>query len=337
LVTEVGDPDISLITRGDRIDRVQVPTDLSNGIGTLVSVRGGADPRLMILDVIPGSPAEAAGLAEREAILEINGEPIDPDIPLEETVGLLRGEPGSEVVLKVRSSLSGERVVSVERGEIRAGGRDLRWTYLEESNTLDVLFSPREPADIGNQFLGILQQVLDRGTLGGLILDMRVANTGPTSSMSGILPLFTNGPVAFNVGRDDRTPITITAEFSIFEDPQSLPLVILVGPETQGTPELVAGVLQDSGRAVLLGQPTPGDVEGVSSYYLPNGTQMVLPITSVETAIQGNDIGADGLTPDLELSTDWDESTYTADPVIEAAQEFILLIQRQTVPGGGEG
>jgi carboxyl-terminal processing protease len=102
-----------------------------------------------------------------------------------------------------------------------------------------------------------------------------------------------------------------------------VPLVVLTGPDTEGTPEIFAAALQASGRAIVIGQDTPGSVQGFAEIALPDGSRMFLATSSYRTTT-GVDLAAIGVTPDVVIDADWDSFTTTDDPVIEAALAYIL-------------
>ena len=64
---------------------------------------------------------------------------------------------------------------------------------------------------------------------------------------------------------------------------QTVPLMLLIGPDTEGSPEIFAAALQSTGRARLIGMPTPGAVEGFTEVPLPDGSRMFLAPSSFRT------------------------------------------------------
>ena len=97
-----------------------------------------------------------------------------------------------------------------------------------------------------------------------------------------------------------------------------MPLVILIGPDTQGLPEIFAGALSDAGRAILVGLPTPGAIQGYEDFPLPDGSRLFLATSSFRTH-KGTDFASSGLQPDIVVNSDWDTVTSDSDPVLEAA------------------
>ena len=104
---------------------------------------------------------------------------------------------------------------------------------------------------------------------------------------------------------------------------QTIPLAILVGPETSGAPEVFAGALQATGRASLVGLPTGGNVLSFRQPTLSDGSLLTFADSSYMTP-NGRGLGISGLTPDLLIQADWDEVTPESDPVMRGAIDLLL-------------
>lgn len=85
-----------------------------------------------------------------------------------------------------------------------------------------------------------------------------------------LLAIFGNGPMGKISGTSEQTPLTVTGQD--VGGTQKVPLVLLVGAETQGASEIFAAALQASRRAVLVGQSTPGKVMRYNTSTLPDGS-----------------------------------------------------------------
>src|SRR6185436_11052600 len=107
-----------------------------------------------------------------------------------------------------------------------------------------------------------LAEIPISATLRGVILDLRVARNNSNWPLGDLLTLFGNGDLGEFYGRDSSSPITVTGQAS--GQSQTTPLVLLVGPDTAGSPEVFAGALRGAHRAVLVGLPTTGSVQGIS-------------------------------------------------------------------------
>ena len=115
--------------------------------------------------------------------------------------------------------------------------------------------------------------------------------------------------------------LTITAED--IAGSQSIPLILLVGPDTQGASEIFAAALQDKGRATIIGQPTLGHVFDFDHFILPDGGEVFFGNSSYISPL-GKDIGVQGITPDVLVQSSWDqvsdEENFRYDSVVTRAK-----------------
>ncbi|HND47985.1 MAG TPA: PDZ domain-containing protein, partial [Anaerolineales bacterium] len=110
--------DIVYATREERIENDTAASLVGyGGIGAFINFQAEDEPHVVILDIIPGSPAEKAGLKAHDSIYAVNGDPV----LLEEgadVVQRIRGEAGTKVVLTVKTPGKAEREVEVTRAQI---------------------------------------------------------------------------------------------------------------------------------------------------------------------------------------------------------------------------
>ena len=128
--------------------------------------------------------------------------------------------------------------------------------------------------------------------------------------------LFHDGTVGEFYNRTRREPVQVEGQ-DLFTS-QSVPLVILVGRNTQGLPEILAGGLQMHERAVVIGEATNGRIESSTAYLLPDGSRVYIETTSFVLP-NGEEIGFNGVQPDVEIEAGWDDVFLNNDPVIDAA------------------
>jgi carboxyl-terminal processing protease len=227
------------------------------------------------------------------------------------------------VVLSVQSPGGPRRDLTIDREQIVAADV-LRGRFLD---TVGVAYY-RVPVSAENT---LAQTIADNlatlsadKPLNGLVLDLRVARSGNGSwPLAQMLTLFGNGDLGEYYSRDGSDPLSV--EGQDLAGSQTVPMMILVGPDTEGSPEIFAAALQSTGRARLVGLPTPGAVEGFSEVALPDGSRLFLATSSFRTH-DNLDLATSGLTPDVNVSGDWDEITTEEDPVFATA--VVLLLSR---------
>jgi carboxyl-terminal processing protease len=307
-------------SREERIERERADSPEYEGIGAFIGYRDSPEPHVVLLAVVPDSPAEAAGLSAHDSILAIDGEAVQAEEGIR-AVERIRGPSGSEVVLSARTPGEELREVSVQRASLVATGEVLS-ARLEETGLGYILLPPTSYEGMIEDFLAHLQGLIRDGAepLNGLILDLRVASAGISWPLEELMSLFLDGSVGEFSTAAGPQPVQVTGQ-DLFES-QSVPLVLLIGPDTQGFPEVLAAGIQAAERGTLIGLPTEGSVEGSRDFPLPDGSVVYISTVSYISSA-GEDVGLTGVEPDHLVEADWDEVTAETDAVIEAAIESL--------------
>ncbi len=318
LVDLLPDEASSYMTRDQRIAAELEDTSIYEGIGAFVAVRSEPVPRIVLLSVIDGSPAEAAGLRAHDAIYAIDGVSVRAEEGLD-VVQRVRGPAESEVVLQVASPGELRRDVIVTRRRLTATD-NAKWRLLP-SGSGHLLVPVLANGSLVEGVAAALEAMENQGGSPGLILDMRIAHSGTEWPLLELLTLLTDGMVGTYYNRETRSPLVVEGQ-DVFNS-QSTPLVILVGPDTQGLPEVLAAALRANGRARIVGMQTHGQVLGYERRVLMDGSQVVFATSSFET-LSGADLSRTGLAPDVPVEADWDQVTPANDPILEAAEGILI-------------
>jgi C-terminal peptidase prc len=287
------------------------------GIGVLNEVV--PERRLVtIILVFPGSPAEKAGLAIHDSILAVDGQPVVDENGFRQD--LLRGPEGTKITLTVRTPGQAPRQVEITRRRINSG-LPVPHSLLTTPGGKRVgylLLASFEDSTIGNQVRKALQELTKDGPLDGVILDNRENGGGVNTAFSDTLGFFTKGLLGYFVNRQEQDPLRILGED--IKGSQSVPLVVLVGSGTASFGEIFSGILQDTGRAYIMGQTTDGNVEILWIYTFRDGSRLWL---AHDTFRPLNHPDANwelsGIIPDQVAKSSWDEVTLETDPVVAAA------------------
>lgn len=285
------------------------------GIGIYVDT---AKNELLVTAPIPGGPAEAAGVKAGDVIVAIDGKDL-ASVPNADRATAIRGAEGTPVRLTIRrAGTPGTIDITVIRQKITV-----------PAVTLDVL-----PNDIGkitvtafNDYTNkelddALTQVRDK-RLKGIILDLRNNGGGYVDGAQQLLGHFLpQGSVAM---LEDRRPTggKLTPILVKNTDPQLLdiPIVMLVNGGTASASEIVAGSLQDYGRAVLVGTKTFGKGSEQEVTDLSDGSSVRITVANWYTPKQ-RVIQKQGLTPDIVV----ERPTTTpgaSDPQLDRAVEVL--------------
>ncbi|MBE0408371.1 MAG: PDZ domain-containing protein [Anaerolineales bacterium] len=290
------------------------------GIGVLISAvpeKGKA----VILATIPDSPAELAGLQPRDSILAIDGEPIlDEDGTLRE---IIRGPEGSEVTITVHSPGQEIREVIITRSAI-SGVLPMPHSILISNSGKRigyVFLTTFADYTVESQIVDAMNEMTAEGPLDGLILDNRFNPGGINTVMQNVLSFFTSGDLGYFISRHEERLFQIQGQD--INGSQTVPLVVLISPETESYGEVFAGILKDNQRAHLIGEPTSGNIETLWGYDFDDGSRAWI---AYETFRPYHNPQEDwekiGINPDNIVVSEWSEVTMENDAVIQAALTY---------------
>jgi carboxyl-terminal processing protease len=292
------------------------------GVG-LVTVELPERDRLSVVVVFPGSPADQAGLQSHDSILSVDGLPVIDEAGL--TTDRIRGLPGTTVILGVQSPGQPPRQVQLTRQRIQ-GALPVPHQVLhspQNKSIAYVLLASFADDTLDDQLGEILQAYSQAGSLDGLILDNRQNTGGLDTVTHNILSYFTKGELGYFINRhQDQRPFLVEPNPYLYLS--RLPLVVLIGTETASFAEIFSGVLQDNGRAYLIGSPTQGNLEIMWSYVFSDGSRAWIAHEAFRPKNHPQQNWEQtGLTPDLIIDSNWDEVTLESDPVIQAALAYL--------------
>ncbi len=305
-------------TRAERLEQETQDQVTYSGIGAFIAFRRTPQPHIVILSIIEGAPAARAGLLPHDSIYAVD----DVAITLADEAAptaRIRGEAGTTVTITVSSPGQPPRALALTREQIQAVD-PLRGGNLTTLSTAYYRLPVTAGSELAPAIAGDLESISQTVRLKGIVLDLRVAGSGGNWPLLDMLSLFGSGAMGEFYTRNDTTPITVTAINA--GGSQTVPLVLIVGSDTSGTPEVFAAAMQASGRAVVVGQTTAGAVQGFETIALPDGSRLFLATSSFRTT-QGLDLSKAGVKPDFPLDANWDSYTLDEDPVLGAALSLI--------------
>lgn len=318
LGTELPAGSLAYETRAERIEADTVDTSSYEGIGAFVGFNKDPEPHIVLLAVMDGSPADQAGLKAHDSILEIDGTPVKLDEGIT-AVNRVRGPAGSSVTLSIQSPGSTERSIDVKRGKLTSTGK-LEATTITGTNYGYLLLPPVGYSTLLDDITKSLQTFSTNRTLDGVVLDLRITGSTRGWPLEDLFNTFYHGALGEFYNRDKKQLVEVKGQ-DVFNS-QKVPLVILVGQNTTGFPEILAGSLQMHKRAIVIGETTPGAIETASSYYLPDGSEAFIETTSFVLP-NGDEIGTTGVVPDISLQQGWDEVLPNKDPVLDRAVQYL--------------
>ncbi len=217
------------------------------GVGISISFR---DEKVIITSLMDGYSAQRQGLQPGDCILEVDGKPVS-GMKGDQVRMLTRGEPGTEVHMKIEREDEKEPLNFVlVREEIRLKNV----TYADYIDTgIGYIKLERFSRSAGDEFRIALKDLKLKGTLKGLIIDLRDNPGGLLEAATDIVEKFVpnKSVIVTTRGRKAETERKYASE----EEPMipDIPLVVLVNKGSASASEIVAGALQDLDRAVIVG------------------------------------------------------------------------------------
>ena len=259
------------------------------GVGIEITIKDGV---IVVVSPIEGTPAYKAGIKAGDKIVKIDGESTQ-DMTLMDAVKLLRGKKGTTVTVSIfRKGWREVRKITITRDEIplhsvKAEMLAPGYGYVRVSSF---------QANTGKDVRGAIQRLQGQGALKGLILDLRNNPGGLLDQAVRVSDLFlTKGMIVYTKGRLKEQNIEYTAHRG---PDYTFPLVVLVNEGSASASEIVAGALQDRGRAIILGTQTFGKGSVQTVFPMGNGAGLRLTTARYYTP-NGTSIQAKGITPDV--------------------------------------
>ncbi|MFQ3628011.1 MAG: carboxyl-terminal processing protease CtpA [Cyanobacteriota bacterium] len=287
---------------------------------------------LRVITPIEGSPADRAGLKPRDRILKIDGV-ATTDLTLDEAAERMRGPAGSRVVLTIgrddspkswEVELVRDRItINPVYAELRPQPDGTQVGYIRLTQ-----FSANAAEEVAHAIARLEQQDAN-----AYILDLRNNPGGLLQAGIDIARLWLrDGTIVYTVNRDG-----IQDSFEAFSEPLTDdPLIVLVNQGTASASEILAGALQDNGRAKLIGEKTFGKGLIQSLFGLSDGSGLAVTIARYETPSH-RDINRLGIEPDRTVSLNITSREQVATEADEQYQAAIEALTQQMVVAGAAG
>jgi len=264
------------------------------GVGIEIGMQ---DDVLTVVSPIEDTPAWKAGIKSGDKIVEIEGHSTK-GMSLAEAVSKMRGKNGTPASLTIwRESFDKPRKFTMMRELIKV--KSVKYTDLEDGGyayariTSFIEHTGKE-----------LKEVLDKhmkkyGTIKGLVLDLRNNPGGLLDQAVGVADEFIEeGPIVSTIGRNRNEKVV---EYAKKEGTRTgFPIIVLVNEYSASASEIVAGALQDSKRALIMGTRSFGKGSVQSVVELGDGAGLKLTVARYYTPA-GRSIQGLGITPDIKL------------------------------------
>ncbi len=264
------------------------------GIGALMNTDQ-ATP--IIQSVIPGGPADRAGLRSGDKILEIDGVPTDGQ-DIDSVVRRIRGDAGTTVKLSVlHEGESAPVSYSIVREQVIVPA--VAWAMIPGTTIADLRleeFSSGSAKEVEDAIIAA-----KKAGATGMVLDLRGNPGGYVGEAVDIASQFIKDGIVFQ--QRDKTGKVTPSPVKPGGEALDLPLAVLVDLGTASSGEIVAGAIQDSKRAQLIGHKTFGTGTVLNEFTLKDGSALLVGTVEWLTR-DGRQIWKQGIEPDIALESD---------------------------------
>ncbi|MBI2781812.1 MAG: S41 family peptidase [Chloroflexi bacterium] len=351
LMESVGDPYSSYLSPEDYTGTLNDISGTFEGIGAEIGsvdaaghtsdcAKFGANCQLVVIAPLDGSPAEKAGLQPGDIIMKVDGSTLDGLTP-DEARNMVRGKAGTEVVLHIQRFAAPTPVPTGGAPSLLPGATEAPRQLLQEfdvtlvrakvqrrevtsrvlaNGTVGYVSLAGFSSEGAKQLKAAVQAHLDKG-IKKIVFDLR-GNPGGflVDSLDIASQFIASGPVYWTEDAKGVQTETDAGSDGIATDP-SIQVVVLINRGSASAAEIVAGALQDRGRAKLIGETSFG--KGTVQEWIDLGELGGVKLT-VNKWLTPNKrwIHKVGLTPDIAVTVPADNPP-GADPVLDKALEVL--------------
>ncbi|WP_413777245.1 S41 family peptidase [Selenomonas sputigena] len=268
-------------------------------------VMGFKDNKITVISVMEGTPSEAAGIKTGDEIIAVDGVPTS-EIEPEEVVLHIRGEIGTDVTLKIHRAGEEDRDYVVRRATIQV--HTVAGQMLPDTDGIGYIRIASFSEHTADEFKDAYR-ALEKDGVKGMIIDLRENPGGLVTSCVAIANMVVpKGPVVSVVQKDGRRE-----EYKSDLSEEKYPLVVLIDSNSASASEILAGALQDTGAATIVGQTSYG--KGSVQVILPLYDDDALKLTIAKYYTpSGRSIDGTGIEPDVRV-----------EPQADGAQDVQLL------------
>ncbi|HDZ55677.1 MAG TPA: S41 family peptidase [Pseudomonas xinjiangensis] len=255
---------------------------------------GQEDGFIKVISPIDNTPAAKAGIEAGDLIVKIDDQPVK-GMSLMDAVEKMRGAAGTKVVLTLVRDAGSPFDVELSRAVVKVDS--LRTEELEDGYAY--LRITQFQTNTGDELRRSLAKLTEGDSLKGIVLDLRNNPGGVLQSAVEVADSFLDeGLIVYTKGRLPNSEMRFNATAN---DPaMDVPLVVLINGGSASASEIVAGALQDHGRAVIMGTDSFG--KGSVQTVLPLNNDRALKLTTaLYYTPDGRSIQAQGIEPDIRV------------------------------------
>ena len=282
-----------------------------DGVG--IEIYTTQDGEVVISSVMPGQPAETAGLQAGDVIIGVDGEDMKGKL-LSDVAAKIHGEKGTAVTIRVQRG-DEEKEFTMERATVEVESVSSRMM----ENKIGYISISGFKENTYSQFKEALT-ALQKDGMKGLILDLRDNPGGLVRSVYEIGDeLLPEGTMVYTLDKkQNRNDLKCDEKYL------DIPLVVLVNENSASASEIFAGAVKDTGRGTLVGNQTFGKGLVQRLFVLPDGSGLNVTVQKYYTP-NGTSIHGVGIEPDEKVEL---PEAYSGTPLTEIPAEQDTQLQK---------
>ena len=287
--------------------------DLHGNVGAGIGVEMGLrDGYVRVLRTLPDNPARRAGILAGDILYKVDGEEVY-SLKSEEIAKKVRGEPGTEVEVTIVRD-GEEKTFKLTREEINNVS-----AYVDYDGKTAIITVTRFDNDTGTMVQNFAAKFKDKG-IEKVILDLRGNGGGYVAAAKDLLALWIDGDVILKQKSKhygDMEEKTSSGKAAL----KDMKTIVLVNGTTASASEIVAGALQDYGKATVVGEKTYGKGVVQQLFDLSGGTKLKVTTASWYTP-KDRSISGEGIVPDVEVERTFEDINAMKDPQLDKAKKL---------------
>ncbi len=292
------DPHSSYLNADDFKDFNDKSQGEFGGLGIQITSDRGA---IRVISPIDDTPAYKAGIKAGDYITKIDDEQVF-DMTLNQAVKKMKGRPGTKVTLTIIGDDNETRTLTLKRDIIKVKSVKFRELQLADSDEDSPKIGYIRISEFGATTVKELNEAikkLEKSNVVGYVLDVRNNPGGYLTAAIGVSDAFLDDGEIVSTRGKEKTDID--RNFATKGDlTNGKPIVVLINHGSASASEIVAGALQDNGRALVMGSQSFGKGSVQQQKPLGDGTAIHITIARYFTP-SGRSIQNEGITPDVEV------------------------------------
>ena len=316
MVAGVGDPFTAYMPPAQNVEFRQTLEGTLEGIGAELNLVDGA---VVIVSPLKNSPAERAGLLPGDIIAEVDKQKLD-GLSLNDVVSRIRGKEGTRVTLQIYRGTNPQPLLfTITRASVTVPSVEekiLTWSGSQVGYVALNQFGDRSMQEVRDALTQIKAKPVK-----GIILDLRGNGGGYLDGAVDLASMFIKkGAVVTVKSRIEGDKESDVTGNPVFPD---IPMAVLINQASASASEIVAGALQDNGRATIVGMKSYGKGTVQEVIEVPGGGSLRVTVARWYTP-KGKNLSKEGVTPDVVVERAPDDAYGKKDTQLDVAVRTVL-------------